>query len=279
MKRKELEKKADAYLRQLEQEEKSSSTRKQYLRDIRSFCLFLGKESCTKEKVLEYKERLQEYCQPSGVNTKLAALNGFFAFIGKNEYRVKLLKIQRRIYCPQEKELTKEEYLRLVKTAKKEKQERMSLLLQTICGTGIRVSELAFITTEAVQKGEAVVQLKGKTRIIIIPEKLRHILKRYVKRRGISSGPVFVTRSGKPMDRSNIWKMIKALCRKAGVDERKGFPHNLRHLFARTFYAQDRDIAKLADVLGHSSLVTTRIYIMSTGREHRRNIERLGLLL
>lgn len=279
MERQLIELKMKAYIRHLETEEKSAATRKQYIRDIRRFFLFLEGETCTKDSVLRYKESLQSQYLASGVNTKLAALNGFFAFIGREDLKVRLLKIQQRVYSPKEKELTKQEYFRLVRTAKKQNRERLSLLIQTICGTGIRVSELVFITTEAVRRGEAVVRLKGKTRVIFLPDGLRKALKRYVFREGVVSGPVFVTRSGTPLDRSNIWKMMKSLCREAGVDEGKVFPHNLRHLFARTFYEADKDIAKLADVLGHSSISTTRIYIMSSGREHRRQMEHLGLLL
>ena len=279
MKRKEMEQRAEDYIRCLEQEEKSPSTRKQYLRDIQKFALFLGDRPCTKENVILYKLELQEKYRPSAVNTKLAALNGFFSFIGKEEYRVRLLKIQHRVYCSREKELTKTEYLELIRTAKKQNREKLSLLLQTICGTGIRVSELEYITAEAVRRGEAVVQLKGKTRVIFIPDRLRKALLMYLTHEKIVSGPVFVTRKGNPLDRSNIWKMMKALCLEAGVNEAKVFPHNLRHLFARTYDEADKDMARLADVLGHSSIATTRIYIMTSGQEHRRHMERLDLFL
>ena len=192
--------------------------------------------------------------------------------------KLKFLKIQESVYCSAEKELSKKEYQRLVDTAKKQKNEKLVLLLQTICGTGIRVSEVKYITSEAVCQGEAVIRLKGKTHTILLPKKLQKALKNYIRREKILTGPVFITRTGRPLDRSNIWKMMKALCRDAGVDEKKVFPHNLRHLFARCFYALDKDIAKLADILGHSSINTTRIYIITSGVEHRRQLDALGLV-
>ena len=192
---------------------------------------------------------------------------------------MKSIKLQRQIYCPEEKELTKAEYMRLVNTAKQKGNERLNLILQTICGTGIRVSELKYITAEAVYQGEAVIRLKGKIRVILISGKLRKALRQYLRKNGISSGPVFITKNGNPLDRSNIWKMMKALCKDAGVARQKVFPHNLRHLFARCFYKVDKDIARLADILGHSSIDTTRIYTMSTDREPRRHMDALGLVI
>lgn len=238
----------------------------------------LGTGELTKEATLSYKEKLEQDYQPVSVNVKLSALNSFFEFVGRSDLRLKLLKIQQKAYCSAEKELSKAEYLRLVKTAEQEDNQKLALLLQTICGTGIRVSEVKYITAEAVNRGEASIRLKGKNRTILIPKKLQKRLKDYIRREKIKDGPVFITRTGKPLDRSNIWRMMKALCQEAGVDEKKVFPHNLRHLFARCFYSIDKDIAKLADILGHSSINTTRIYIITSGAEHRRQLDALELV-
>jgi len=267
------------YIDYLAQEEKSKATRQQYQREIMHFLKEAGEVPFTKELVLQYKENLQKRYQSASINTKIAALNGFFSFIGRNDLRMKQLRIQRRAYCSAEKELTKEEYLRLVNTAKQQENEKLSVILQTICGTGIRVSELQFITVEAVREGEALICLKGKTRTILISGKLRKVLKDYMKRKQIFTGPLFVTRTGHPIDRSNIWKGMKALCERARVNPHKVFPHNLRHLFASCFYAIDKDIARLADILGHSNINTTRIYIISSGREHRQHMDALGLVV
>ena len=267
------------YIRYLEQEEKSKSTREQYERDLLRFFAYTKDLELTKELVIRYKESLQEAYRPNTVNVMLAALNGFFSFLGRSDLRVKPLKIQRTPYCSKEKELTKAEYLRLVEAAKRKGNEKLALILQTICGTGIRVSELRFITAEAVRTGEAAIHLKGKTRVILLSGKLRKVLSRYLKQQGIFSGPVFVTRNGRPLNRSNIWKLMKALCADAGVEPAKVFPHALRHLFARCFYAMDKDIAKLADILGHSRIDTTRVYIISSGTEHRRRMDALGLVV
>ena len=232
-----------------------------------------------KESVVRFKEKLQDGYKAASVNAKLAALNGFFSFLGRNDLKVKQLKIQRQAYCSVDRELTKNEYLRLVETAKRQQNEKLSLMLQTICSTGIRVSELRFITVEAIGCGEAAIRLKGKNRVILLPENLRRVLNAYIRRNQIISGPIFITRNGNCMDRSNICKQMKRLCAEAAVEEQKVFPHNLRHLFARCFYAIDRDLAKLADILGHSSVNTTRIYIVSTGSEHRQHMDALGLVV
>lgn len=279
MENKEIHDKIKEYLVYLVKDEKSLATQKQYYREILRFFEYLNFQSYTKEDVICYKEKLKKDYQPVSVNAKIAALNSFFTFTGQSECKVKQLKIQRRAFCLKEKELTKQEYFRLVNAAKQRKNEKLSLILQTICGTGIRVSELCFITVEAVKRGEAVVKLKGKNRVILIGGKLRKLLLNYSGREGIASGTVFITKSGKPLDRSNIWKMMKGLCEAAHVDSRKVFPHNLRHLFARCFYGIDKDIAKLADVLGHSSINTTRIYIISSGQEHRKQMESMGLVV
>ena len=209
----------------------------------------------------------------------VASLNALFSFLGWTDLKVKSIKLQRQIYCPEEKELTKAEYMRLVNTAKQKGNERLNLLIQTICGTGIRVSELSYITVEAVKCGEAVVSLKGKTRSVFIVRDLQKKLLRYAAEQKIISGAIFITRNGKPMSRTNIWHEMKNLCKQAGVNPQKVFPHNLRHLFARTFYGIEKDIAKLADILGHSSINTTRIYIITTGNEHRQRMENMRLII
>lgn len=257
-------------------EEKSPATVEKYLRDIRAFAVFAGAREITKEVVMEYKQRLQERYAARSVNSMLAAINRFLGHLGWSDCRVRALKLQKSVYCAAEQELTREEYRRLLKAA--EGDERLHLVMQAICSTGIRVSELRFFTVEAAMRGEVVVRCKGKTRTILLPGKLCRRLTAYAERHGIAAGTIFLKRGGQPLDRKTVWAQMKALCRAAGVDGRKVFPHNLRKLFARAFYAVEKDIAKLADVLGHSSIDTTRIYIISTGTEHRRKIERLGLV-
>lgn len=269
----------EKYIDYLQNEERSIATVCQYERDVLRFVSFLNLKELTKDVVLQYKQELMEAYQPVSVNVKLSALNSFFSFIGRDDLKLKLLKIQKSAYCSEERELSKSEYFRLIQAAEKKKNKRLALLLQTICGTGIRVSELKYITAAAVNCGEAVIQLKGKTRTILIPKKLQKKLKNYLRRERIVEGPVFITRTGRPLDRSNIWKMMKNLCRDAGVDAKKVFPHNLRHLFARCFYSIDKDIARLADILGHSSINTTRIYIITSGTEHRRHLDALRLVV
>ena len=244
------------------------------------FAAYLGGAEVTKETVIAYKNKLlSENYAVRSVNSMLASLNSLFAFLGWADLKVKSIKLQRQIYCREEKELTKAEYMRLVNTAKQKGNERLNLILQTICGTGIRVSELQFITAEAVRRGEAVVSLKGKTRTVFLVKELQKKLLRYAAKQEIKSGAIFITRTGKPMSRTNIWREMKSLCEQAGVNPQKVFPHNLRHLFARVFYGIEKDIAKLADILGHSSINTTRIYIISTGNEHRRRMENMRLIL
>ena len=260
-------------------EEKSENTIEKYKRDARAFMSYLQGNLVTKDQVLAYKTYLIQNYAPRSVNSMLISLNRLFSFLDWDDMRVKTLKLQRQTYCPEEKELTKNEYERLVLTARRNGNERLELILQTICGTGIRVGELQFITVEAARKGEAVVSLKGKTREVFIVKKLRKKLMDYARRNGIEEGPVFVTRSGKPICRTNIWREMKALCAQAAVSPEKVFPHNLRHLFARIFYGINKDIAKLADILGHASIETTRIYIVSTGAEHRRFLERMRLII
>lgn len=264
----------------LQREEKSGNTIEKYMRDIRAFAEFLCGAEIVKELVIRYKDKLiSEGYAARSINSMLASLNSFFSFMGWQDCKVKAIKLQRQIYCPEEKELTKAEYVRLINTAKKKGNERLNLLIQTICSTGIRVSELQFITVEAVKRGEAFVSLKGKTRTVFIVKELKKKLLCYAAEQGIKSGMIFVTRTGKALSRSNIWREMKNLCEEAGVNPDKVFPHNLRHLFARTFYGIEKDIAKLADILGHSSINTTRIYIISTGNEHRQRMERMRLVI
>ena len=264
---------------QLKCEEKSKNTVEKYLRDVRAFAAALGGKPVTKETVVCYKQQLIKngYAVRS-VNSSLASINSFLAFLGRHDCKVKALKLQRQMFCPKEKELTKAEYSRLCRAAQDLHNKRLNLILQTICGTGIRVSELPFITVEAVKSGEAVVSCKGKTRTVFLVKPLQKKLICYIAEQKIQSGSIFVTRTGKPISRTNIWREMKGLCEQAGVKQQKVFPHNLRHLFARVFYGIEKDIAKLADILGHSSINTTRIYIVSTGTEHRRKMEAMHLI-
>ena len=276
--RKLTEQKIEAFHQYLIREEKSTATVEKSLRDVRAFMVYVGEKSVTKDVVMEYKKHLQEenYAVRS-INSMLASLNSFLIYIGWSDCKVKSMKLQRCVYCAEEKELTKAEYERLLKAA--EKNEQLRLVMQTICSTGIRVSELKFFTVEAVSHGKVVVNCKAKIRTILIPGKLRKLLLDYARKQKIRSGVIFVTQNGKPLDRKTIWAQMKGLCESAGVNPSKVFPHNLRKLFARTFYGIEKDIAKLADILGHSSIDTTRIYIMTTGTEHRKKIERLGLVV
>lgn len=260
-------------------EEKSPATVEKYLRDIRAFAVYMRGEVVRKAAVIDYKKLLQKKYAVRSVNSTLASINGLFSFLGWHELRVKTVKLQRQFFSPEEKELTRAEYMRLCRTAEQRGNKRLSLILQTICGTGIRVSELQHITVEAARCGEATVSCKGKTRSVFIVKELKQKLLRYAAEQGIRSGMIFVTRTGRAVSRTNIWREMKSLCREAGVNPEKVFPHNLRHLFARVFYGIEKDIAKLSDVLGHSSINTTRLYIISTGIEHRRRMETMRLIL
>lgn len=262
----------------LQKEEKSAITVEKYLRDTRQFILFLSGQRITKENTIAYKSYLLErgYCVAS-VNSMLASVNAFLVFLDMSQCRVKFVRTQRKVYSPAEKELSRDEYLRLLQVSATN--PKLNLVLQTICGTGIRISELRYFTVEAVRAGEICVHCKNKSRVILVPGVLRKRLLKFAKERGICRGSIFVTRGGNPLDRSNIWTQMKRLCAAANVDPGKVFPHNLRKLFARCFYAVSKDIAKLADVLGHGSIETTRIYIMTTGQEHRRQLEQLHLIL
>lgn len=263
----------------LREEEKSENTMEKYIRDVTAFSAFCD-GTITKDTVIAYKQNLIDSgYDVRSINSMLASINSLFSFLGWYELRVKSLKVQQQVFCPEEKEMTKAEYERLCRTAERKQNERLCLILQTICGTGIRVSELQFITVEAVRKGEATVSLKGKTRSIFIVRDLQKKLLRYISEQHIMTGAIFITRTGKPMSRTNIWREMKSLCIEAEVNPEKVFPHNLRHLFARVFYGIEKDIAKLADILGHSSINTTRIYIISTGTEHRQRMEHMRLIL
>lgn len=260
-------------------EEKSPTTITKYLRDLQKFLTYTAGRPITKELVITYKEELKQQYATASINSMLASLNHYFDFAGLYECKVKQIKQQRRVYCPEEKELSKEEYYRLIKAAQELQKDRLSLIIQTICSTGIRISELECITVRAAQSGVAEVNCKGKSRQIFIPHKLKMMLLTYIKKKHIRQGPIFITKQGNPINRSNVWREMKNLCEIAHVRENKVFPHNLRHLFAKTYYKMEKDISKLADLLGHSSINTTRIYIISSGEEHRRQIDRMKLLL
>ncbi len=260
-------------------EERSGATVYKYLHDIQVFYDFMTGRALSKTAVLEYKSKLLNRYAVTSANSMLAAVNTFFRYFGWYELCVKQYKIQKSAFCSEEKELTKAEYIRLIETAKNNGNERLNLIIQTICGSGIRVSELQYITVETVKKGEALVNCKGKNRRIFIVEQLRKKLLRYIERQKIQEGAVFVTKTGKSVSRHNIWRDMKSLCKEANVSPGKVFPHNLRHLFARTFYGIEKDIAKLADILGHASINTTRIYIITTATEHRRKMENMRLIM
>ena len=263
----------------LVEEEKSRATLEKYVRDVSAFSRWLGKRELCKAIVLEYKELLIEKFAPASVNSALSSLNSFFEYIGEYGLKVKSLKIQKRIFADRERELTKAEYNRLLKAAKDKGNERLFLLMQTICASGLRVSEIKFITIEAVKARCAEIKCKGKIREVFLPDSLCRELLKYAKKTGIKSGMIFVTRNGRPLDRTNIWSDMKKLCLIAEVSAKKVFPHNLRHLFARTFYMIEKDIVHLSDILGHSSVNTTRIYTMETGERHRKQIQKLGLVM
>lgn len=251
-----------------------------YRRDLTAFQHWLAGRTVTQREIAAWKEYLHSLgCRSETVNTKLSALNRFFAFQGWSGLRARYYRIQRRFFRSTEREMTREDYGRLLSTAEGMGKTRLALLMETICATGIRVSEVKYITLEALRAGRAEISLKGKVRTILIPGKLCRKLERYAKKQNIATGEIFLTRRGKGLSRRQIWAEMKALCARAGVAASKVFPHNLRHLFARTFYRASRDVAQLADVLGHSSIETTRIYLLSTGANHTRQLERLGLIL
>ena len=267
------------FSRYLREEERETATIDKYSRDVKDFFIWLKDREISRERMGEWRGYLlQAGRKPVTINGKLSALNKFLSFLGRNDCRIKYLKIQRRLFRSTEKQLSKQEYIRLLETAHSLGRERLALLMETICATGIRVSEVKYITAEAIRAGRTEIALKGKIRTILLPGKLCRKLKKYAGKRKIVSGEVFLTRNGKGMSRRQIWAEMKSLCEKAGIMPSKVFPHNLRHLFAQTFYRVCRDVAKLADVLGHSSIETTRLYLISTEAEHVRQMERMGLI-
>ena len=268
----------ECFKNHLLEEEKSASTVEKYIRDVRCFENRFHGRKVEKNDVLEYKRELCENYAPRSVNSILSSLNTFFAYINRHDLRVKTLKIQRQIFADEQRELSRGEYERLLSAAKRAKKERLYCLLQALGSTGLRISELSSVTVEAVKESVATINCKGKIRQVFLSKQLCRLLLSYAKKYGIKKGAVFVTRNGNPLNRSNIWTEMKKLCRSANVSEKKVFPHNLRHLFARTFYESCRDVVKLADILGHSSVETTRLYLLTTGAEHLRQLERLRLL-
>ncbi len=259
--------------------DRSPGTIEKYLHDASDFALWLGQRKLTHETAVQWREfLLQQNYAPVTINSMLSAVNSLFKFLGRGDCRIRFLRVQRRTFREQSRELTRAEYQKLLDTAAEQGQERLGLLMETICATGIRVSEVRYITVEAAQRGRAEISLKGKIRTILLPAKLCRKLLKYARKQKTASGEIFLTRSGKPVSRRQIWREMKTLCAKAGVESSKVFPHNLRHLFATAFYQVCRDIVKLADILGHSSINTTRIYLMTTGAEHARQLEKLGLV-
>lgn len=270
-----------SFMEYLKTEEREESTVQKYVRYVREFAAWTEGQAVNKAAVVAWKESLQEAGRfaPATVNAKLASVNAFFKFAGWDDCRVKALRLQRRMFRDPERDLTREEYERLIKAACDRDDERLALLMETICATGIRVSEVRYITVRAVEQGRAVIALKGKIRTIILPGKLCKRLQKFIHKNKIASGEVFLTGDGRGLSRRQIWAQMKKLCARAGVEPTKVFPHNLRHLFARTYYRVYRDIVKLADVLGHSSVETTRIYLIATGQEHAQQMDRLGLVV
>ncbi len=268
------------FKKNMKTEEKSQATIEKYLRDTKQFLEELGEGSeITKDRVIAYKESLAERYAVTSANSKVAAVNCFLRTAGCEGCSVKSFKVQKNVFRTKERELTKEEYIRLVKTAQRHGKRQLGMLIQTICATGIRISELPYVTVEALYTRRAVVSLKGKTRIVLLPEELCRELTAYVRAENIRSGSIFVTRNGKPLDRSNIFHSMKKLCEDAEVDRDKVFPHNLRHLFAVTYYKAEKDVCHLADILGHSSINTTRIYTIISCEEQEQQINGLGLLI
>jgi len=269
-----------AYREYLQDEERSRATVEKYLRDVRVFLEYVGENQVLgKERIREYKEELRERYKISSANSMLAAVNSYLVFAGWEEWKVKLFKVQRVQYSRPEKEITEEDYEKLVRAARRQGDDRMSMLIQTIGSTGIRISELKFITVESLRDGRAEIYNKGKCRVVLLPVELTKVLRKFCREAGIVSGSVFVTKHGNPMDRSNVSKKMKQLGREAGVDTAKVFPHNFRHLFARIFYSIEKDVVRLMDLLGHSSIDTTRIYTMTTEEQPRRQMSRMRMVL
>ena len=267
------------YAVSMREQEKAQATIEKYVHDLTALCGYLDGAALTKTVLIGWKEHLVKQYAPASVNTMLAAVNSLLDFCGWPDLKVKSLKIQKSMFCDEGKELTRDDYIRLIHAAGKEGNERLSLVIQTICATGIRVSELKFITAEAVASGRAEISNKGKRRTVFLPDKLRRLLKKYLQKQDRTVGQVFVTKTGKPLNRSNIWRGMKALCESADVAPGKVFPHNLRHLFARTYYTLEKDLSRLADILGHSNVNTTRIYTVESGVVHARQMERMELII
>lgn len=262
----------------LHDQEKSSSTIKTYQRELFSLQIYIDGDNITKEKLILYKNILANQYTPSTCNVAIASINSFLRFMGRQDLMIKPLRVQKQIFEDKDRELTKKDYNKLIEAAMLNNDERTALAIQTICSTGIRVSELQFITVDSLRKGQAQVKNKGKNRMVFLPKTLVQVLKKYVVNQNIASGSIFVTRNGKCLDRSNLWKSMKNLCDIAGVKSSKIYPHNLRHLFAKTYYTQQKDISRLADILGHSNINTTRLYTRESGIVHARQIEGLGLI-
>ena len=271
-------KKLDEYRGYLLEMEKSAATIEKYLRDIQTFRRWLGAEQeVSKEKTIAYKNYLKEHYKTTSAGSMIVSLNRYLQWLGWNECCVKGIKSQQQMFAGQ-KELTQEEYKKLVETARKEGKEQLAVLMETIAGTGIRISELSFITVEAVIQGKAEVYCKGKCRQIYLTKELRKRLIKFCRQQQLKTGPVFRTKHGNPLDRSNVWTQMKKLGKRAGIDPEKVFPHNLRHLFARTYYKKHKDVVYLADILGHASINTTRIYTRTTCENHIQKLESLGLV-
>ena len=271
------EEKIRAFKKELEKRERERATAEKYVRDVRLYADYLSGREATKENAVNYKTHLSKTHAPASVNGAVSGLNSFFDFCEKRDMRLKSLKISRRNFADKDREMTMDEYNRLLNVAKR-KSERLYLLMQTACSCGLRVSEIRFITCEAVEDRKAMIALKGKIRVVLLPGKLCKMLRKYTKKNNIKSGPVFITRTGRPLDRFYIWRSMKALCKEAHVSEKKVFPHNLRHLFARTYYKVHKDLLRLSELLGHSSINTTRIYTMESSDLHRAQMEVLGFL-
>ena len=267
------------YLDYLKEQERSAATLSKYAHDLAAFCAYLQDAALTKAALIDWKQSLLAQYAPATVNSMLAVVNGYLRFMGWGTLCVRPVRVQRALFLDEKKELTKGEYARLVCAARQQKNERLALVIQTICATGIRVSELQFITAKAVQCGRAEITNKGKRRLVFLPEKPRRLLKAYLRKQKKTAGAVFTTRTGRPLDRSNIWRAMKLLCDSSGVAPEKVFPHNLRHLFARTFYGLEKDLSRLADILGHSSVNTTRIYTAESGSVHAAQMGRLRLVI
>ncbi len=270
----------DLYRKYLQDEEKSQATVEKYVRDVRAFGQFLGNwQALDKEQIRAYKEVLKEKYKMTSVNSMLAALNSFFKFLGREDWKVKLYRVQRAVYSRPEVEMTEADYIKLIEAARKQGDIRMSMLIQTIGSTGVRISELKFITVESLKAGRAEIYNKGKSRVVLLPEELTKLLQKYCRENGITGGSIFVTKHGNPVNRSNVSKKMKQLGKEAGVDTAKIFPHNLRHLFARIFYKIEKDVVRLMDLLGHSNINTTRIYTMTTEEQPRRQMSRMRMVL